>query len=106
MKIDEVLTTAHESVSAGRVYAEPHQVDGVTVIAAASVAGGGGGGGGHVDAGSEGAGVGFGIHGRPAGAYVVREGHVQWVPAVDVHRIFFGLCAVAIAYLFTRRRRR
>jgi hypothetical protein len=38
MKIDEVLTTAHESVSAGRVYAEPHQVDGVTVITAASVA--------------------------------------------------------------------
>ncbi|MGH3454893.1 MAG: hypothetical protein ACRDPQ_18900 [Nocardioidaceae bacterium] len=102
MKIDEVLTKANDSVSAKRVYAEPYQVDGVTVITAASVAGGGGGGGGQDDAGHEGGGGGFGVHGRPAGAYVVKDGRVQWVPAVDVHRIFFGLCAVAIAYLVTR----
>ena len=102
MKIDEVLTKANDSVSAKRVYAEPYQVDGVTVITAATVAGGGGGGGGQDEAGHEGGGGGFGVHGRPAGAYVVKDGRVQWVPAVDVHRIFFGVCAVAIAYLFTR----
>ena len=102
MKIDEFLSKARESVSARRVYAEPYEADGVTVIAAASIAGGGGGGGGHDDEGSEGAGGGFGLAGRPAGAYVIKDGKVQWVPAVDVHRIFFGVCAVAVAYLFTR----
>ena len=102
MKIDELLSKAHESVSAKRVYAEPYQVDGVTVIAAASVAGGGGGGGGHDGEGSEGGGGGFGLTGRPAGAFVVKDGRAQWVPAVDVHRIFFGVCAVAVGYLVTR----
>lgn len=104
MKLDELLTMARESVTARRVYAEPHQVDGVTVIAAASVMGGGGGGGGQVNEGQEGEGGGFGIRGRPAGAYVVKDGKVQWVPAVDVNRIFLGICAVLIALLFTRGR--
>jgi uncharacterized spore protein YtfJ len=104
MKLDELLTTARESVTARRVYAEPHQADGVTVIAAASVTGGGGGGGGHDNDGQEGEGGGFGVRGRPTGAYVVREGQVQWVPAVDVNRIFLGVCAVLIALLWTRGR--
>lgn len=105
MKIDELMASANDSVSAKRVYSEPYEVDGVTVITAARVAGGGGGGGGGggQDAeGIEGAGGGFGVHGRPAGAYVVKDGRVQWIPAVDVHRIFYGVCGVAIAYLLTR----
>jgi uncharacterized spore protein YtfJ len=104
MKLDEFLTTARESISAKRVYAEPHEVDGVTVIAAASVTGGGGGGGGHDNEGQEGEGGGFGLRGRPTGAYVIKDGQVQWVPAVDVNRIFFGVCAVVIAFLLTRGR--
>ena len=43
MKFDEFLSRAHESVSARRVYAEPYEADGVTVIPAATVSGGGGG---------------------------------------------------------------
>jgi uncharacterized spore protein YtfJ len=104
MKLDELLTTARESVTARRIYAEPHQVDGVTVIAAASVVGGGGGGGGQDTEGHEGAGGGFGVRGHPTGAYVVKEGQVQWVPAVDVNRILLGVCAVLIALLWTRGR--
>lgn len=102
MKIDEFLSRSHESVSARRVYAEPYESDGVTVIPAASIAGGGGGGGGADGEGHEGGGGGFGLYGRPAGAYVIKDGKVQWVPAVDVHRIFFGVCAVAVAYLLGR----
>ena len=102
MKFDEFLSRAHESVSARRVYAEPYEADGVTVIPAATVSGGGGGGGGQDGDGSEGGGGGFGLHGRPAGAYVIKDGKVQWVPAVDIQRIFFGVCAVAIAYLLGR----
>jgi uncharacterized spore protein YtfJ len=104
MKLDELLTTARESITAKRVYAEPYEVDGVTVIAAASVAGGGGGGGGHDAEGQEGEGGGFGVRGRPTGAYVVKDGQVRWLPAVDVNRIFLGVCAVVIALLFTRGR--
>jgi len=104
MKLDELMTTARESVTAKRIYAEPHEVDGVTVIAAASVTGGGGGGGGQDDDGHEAGGGGFGLRGRPAGAYVVKDGQVQWFPAFDVNRIFLGVCAVLIALLFTRGR--
>jgi uncharacterized spore protein YtfJ len=104
MKLNELLTTTRESITVKRVYAEPHQVDGVTVIAAASVAGGGGGGGGHDNEGQEGEGGGFGVSGRPTGAYVVKDGQVQWIPAVDVNRIFLGVCAVLIALMWTRGR--
>jgi hypothetical protein len=45
-----------------RVFAEPYEKDGVTVIAAATVAGGAGGGGGHDERGQEGEGGGFGVN--------------------------------------------
>jgi uncharacterized spore protein YtfJ len=80
------------------VFAEPYETDGVTVIAAATVAGGAGGGGGHDEHGQEGEGGGFGVAARPAGAYVIKDGRVQWRPAVDVNRLFATIGAVAIAY--------
>lgn len=104
MKLDELLKSARESVLAKRVFSEPYEVDGVTVITAASVASGGGGGGGHDPNGGEGGGGGFGLRGSPAGAYVVKDGQVRWVPAVDVNRLILGGCVVATVYLLTRAR--
>lgn len=104
MKLDELLSTARESITGKRVYSEPHEVGGVTVITAASVAGGGGGGGGHDQEGQEGEGGGFGMRARPAGAYVVKDGNVRWVPAVDVNLLFAGGCVVAVVALLTRAR--
>jgi uncharacterized spore protein YtfJ len=104
MKVAELVTTVRDAITVTRVFAEPYEKDGVTVIAAATVAGGGGGGGGHDDRGQEGEGGGFGVSARPAGAYVIKDGRVRWRPAVDVNRLFATIGAVAIAYLFTRAR--
>ena len=72
MKVAELVTTVRDAITASRVFAEPYETDGVTVIAAATVAGGAGGGGGHDERGQEGEGGGFGVRARPAGAYVIK----------------------------------
>lgn len=89
-----------------RVFAEPYEKDGVTVIAAATVAGGGGGGGGQDATGGEGSGAGFGVKAYPTGAYVIRDGKVTWCPGVDVNRAIGTVGAVAMAYLLLRARRK
>jgi hypothetical protein len=52
-------------------------------------------------------GAGFGVLARPAGAFVIRDGTVAWVPAVDVTRL--GLAAavtvVALAKILAKRTR-
>ena len=42
--------------------------------------------------------------GRPAGAYVVKDGKVRWLPAVDPNRILAMLGMAVIAYLLMRPR--
>jgi uncharacterized spore protein YtfJ len=104
MKVNELLGIAGETMTVRRVYAEPYEKDGVTVIAGAVVSGGGGGGGGHDNQGQEGEGGGFGLTARPAGAFVIKGGKVRWRPAVDVNRLATIAGLVAVAYLVTRRR--
>ncbi|WP_291409610.1 hypothetical protein [Actinophytocola sp.] len=67
-----------------------------TVIPAATVIGGGGGGNGRGPTGGEGGG--FGILARPAGAFVIRDGTVQWVPAVDPNWLVGTVTAVALVF--------
>jgi uncharacterized spore protein YtfJ len=102
MKVAELATTVRDAITVSRVFAEPYEKDGVTVIAAATVAGGAGGGGGHDERGQEGEGGGFGVIARPAGAYVIKDGRVWWRPAVDVNRLVAAIGVVAVVYLFTR----
>jgi len=104
MKLDELASSARDTLSARRVFAEPVEKDGVTVIAAATVTGGGGGGGGHDDKGQEGAGGGFGLNARPAGMYVIRDGNVRWIPAVDVNRLVAIVAMVLSIFLVYRSR--
>jgi uncharacterized spore protein YtfJ len=104
MKIEDLLSTARDTVSVKRVFADPYEKDGVTVIAAATVAGGAGGGSGHDQGGQEGEGAGIGMTGRPAGAYVIKGGDVIWRPAVDVNRLLAVLGVVLVAYLLSRPR--
>lgn len=105
MKLGQLASAAREMLSAKVVYGEPVERDGTVVIAAAVVFGGGGGGGGEGTAVREGAG--FGVFARPAGAFVLRDGAVRWVPAVDLTRL--GLAAavgvVALARILARRTR-
>ena len=104
MKFDEFVTTARDAITVRRVYGEPVTQDGTTVIPAASVWGGAGGGGGHDQQGQEGAGGGFGVHARPAGAFVMKDGEVRWMPAMDVSHIANLMGAVVITYMFNRAR--
>jgi uncharacterized spore protein YtfJ len=104
MKVSDVFSTARDAITVGRVFAEPYEKDGVTVIPAAVVGGGGGGGSGHDEKGQEGEGGGFGAAGRPAGAFVIKDGQVSWRPAFDPNRIITMVCLVVIAYVLSRPR--
>jgi uncharacterized spore protein YtfJ len=97
--VDEMWKGARDAMTVKRVYGDPVQSDGVTVVPAAAVRGGAGGGG---EGGPEGGGGGgFGIVARPIGAYVIRDGSVSWRPAVDVNRVL--LLAAAVVLLLARR---
>lgn len=102
MKLDELMATARDAITVKRVFADPYEKDGVTIIAAATVAGGGGGGGGHDEHGQEGEGGGFGLGARPAGAYIIKNGDVTWRPAVDLNRLLPTIASVLIVFMVTR----
>ena len=112
MNVDEMLTGARDAMTVKRVYGDPIERDGVLVIPAAMVAGGGGGGlgtgtgfgpDGEQQGEGTGTGGGWGVQARPVGAFVVRDGVVTWVPAIDWARMAFIGGLVVIAALLTRR---
>jgi len=95
----ETINQARDALTAKRVYGEPYQVDGVTVIPAAVVMGGGGAGG---DTEGNGGG-GFGLSARPAGAWVIKDGDATWRPAIDVNRaILMGQVVAIVMFLSLR----
>jgi uncharacterized spore protein YtfJ len=103
MQIDEMLSGARDAISVKRVYGDPYEKNGLTVIPAATVRGGGGGGSGESE-GETGGGGGFGMVARPSGAWVVEDGDVTWKPAIDVNRIVLGGQLVTlVAMLITGR---
>jgi len=99
MNVDEMLTGARDAMTVKRVYGDPIERDGMLVVPAANVVGGGGGGG---DKDNNGGG-GFGMSATPAGAWIIREGEVEWQPAVDATRIATLGMLVAIVFLWTVR---
>ena len=104
MEVQEVLAQARDSLTVKRVYGEPYEKDGVTIIPAARVQGGAGAGGGEdAQRQGRGSGSGFGVNARPVGAFIIRGGELSWRPAVDVNRIVLGGQAVAIVALLTIR---
>jgi uncharacterized spore protein YtfJ len=88
-----------------RVFGDPYEKNGVTVIPAARVQGGAGGGAGQgpEGTGGEGGGTGFGLSAKPAGAFVVKGDDVSWRPAVDVNRLILSITAIGLAALWTAR---
>ena len=87
MQLDELISGARDVVSAKRVYGDPYEKNGLTVIPAATVRGGGGGGGAKGDgddADAEvGAGGGFGLTARPSGAWII-DGQIIALTAILV----------------------
>jgi uncharacterized spore protein YtfJ len=86
MDVKDMISQARDVMTVKRVFGDPYESDGVTVIPAARVRGGAGGGESTEDKGT-GHGAGFGLDARPAGAFVIRDGKVSWEPAVDVNRV-------------------
>ena len=104
MNVTEILSTSRDAITVRRVFAEPYEKDGLTVIPAAVVRGGGGGGTGYDQKGQQGEGGGFAVSGRPSGAYVIKDGQVSWRPAVDPNRIVRMVGMAVVAYLLSRPR--
>jgi uncharacterized spore protein YtfJ len=103
-KLNEIMAAAKDNLTAERIYGEPYEKDGVTIIPAAAIRGGGGGGEGEgPDATGTGSGGGFGMTGRPVGAYQIKEGEVTWVPAADTTRVIVIAELVAIVALLVVR---
>lgn len=105
MTMPELVATARKALTVRRVFGDPYEVDGVTVIPAAVLRGGVGGGGGRDERGQRGEGGGFGLVARPVGAYLIKDGTVQWRPAVDVNRTIGLVATVATVWLLTAGRR-
>ena len=104
MDVQSVITQARDAITVKRVFGEPYEANGVTVIPVAKVLGGAGGGEGErPQAQEKGAGSGFGTIARPVGAYVIRGDQVSWRPAVDVTQIVLGCQVVAVVALLTIR---
>jgi uncharacterized spore protein YtfJ len=101
--LQEIIDKARDVMTVQRVYGEPYEKDGVTLIPAAAVRGGGGGGRGTDDKGVGGDGGGFGVTARPVGAYVIDHGAVDWKPALDLNRVILGGQVVVVVALLVLR---
>lgn len=104
MKLDEAITAATDMLTVSRVFGDPIEKDGLTLVPTALVTGGAGGGHGRDPRGQQGEGGGYGLFARPAGAYVITGGQVSWRPAVDANRAITMAGPVLIAYLLRRPR--
>jgi uncharacterized spore protein YtfJ len=102
MDVIETIEAGRDSLTVRRVYGEPYESNGVTVIPAASVMGGVGGGSGDQPDGTTGGGGGFGMRARPVGAYVIRGEQVHWEPAFDLNRVILGGQVALVALLLLR----
>jgi uncharacterized spore protein YtfJ len=112
MKVEEIAEQARETLGSKRIYGEPYEKNGITIIPAARLMGGAGGGNGiekttddtpgGAAAGTS-SGVGYGMAGSPAGAFVINGDQVKWVPAIDVNRMLFGFQLVLIVFFLVVR---
>lgn len=102
MDFEQFASSTQDAITGRKVFSEPYTSDGVTVITASRVWGGGGGGTGQDDDGQQGEGGGFGLHARPAGAYVIRDGVVSWRPALDPNTAIRAVAAVVVSVIVGR----
>jgi uncharacterized spore protein YtfJ len=102
MDVEQLIADARDALTVKRVFGEPYEHNGITVLPVAKIQGGGGGGQGD-SAEGQGVGGGGGLAVHPAGVYVLTGDRVRWQPAVDVTRIVVGAQVVAVLALLTWR---
>lgn len=98
MDSQQILASVQDAIAARRVFGDAIKADGVTVIPVSVIRGGGG-----TGRRSENGSVGFGVHARPAGVYVIRDGDASWHPAIDVNRVILGGQIVAFTAILMLR---
>ena len=102
--VQETIEKARDAMSVRRVFGDPYEKNGVTVIPAAKVQGAAGGGSGEgPEHEGTGGGSGFGLAARPAGAYVIHGDQVEWRPAIDPNKVIIGAAIVVLAALLFAR---
>ena len=131
METQELMNRVAENLSVRRAFGAAYERDGLLVIPVAMVAGGGGGGEGtmpapgpggtsagngaehdhdhhHEEPAGSGSGAGFGGLVLPVGTYVVKDGDVRFVPAVNVTLVALGVLATlrVLVRVVGRRRHR
>ena len=101
---ETLLAQVRDTCTVKRVFGEPLEVNGLTLIPVAALRGGGGGGGGA----SHGGGFGFGGTAKGLGMYVIRQQEVRFIPVVDVGRAMLvgGVVALGALWLIARQGRR
>jgi uncharacterized spore protein YtfJ len=98
--VREAMENAKDAMAVGRVFGEPIEKDGITVIPVAKIQGGAGGGSGENPKGEgTGTGSGFGVNAKPAGVYVIKGEDAVWRPAIDVNRVIVGGQIIALGTL-------
>ena|ERR671932_2240442 len=102
-ELQDMLQQARDSITVKRVFGDPYQHNGVTLIPAAKIMGGAGGGGGNDPNQSRGYGGGYGVSASPVGTYVINGDSVRWMPAVDVNRLVLVAAVITIFALGTIR---
>ena len=115
MEIQKLLTKLSDSLHASRSFGPASEQGGVTIIPVAIEVGGGGLGmgmqpaatgtsaeGSGDDAVPMGSGGGFGTVSFPLGVYVIKNGEVRWVPAIDATRL--AIAAIGAVKLVARLR--
>ena len=115
MDVHEVMNHARDAMTVKRVFGDPYEKDGITVIPVASVMGGAGAGGGpgagtkpestseETGAADAGYGMGYGLRATPAGVYVIKDGAVEWKPALDTSRVVLWRAGVMVVGLLVFR---
>jgi uncharacterized spore protein YtfJ len=104
MDVQEMVAKMQEAATVERVYGEPYEKDGVSVIPAARVSARGGSG---AARGGEHSGGGFRVDAEPVGAYVVRDGEVEWQPVFDLNNVIrrgqlVGVAALLVLWVLVR----
>ena len=107
----EYLRMGEHAFDRNRIFGDPVTHGDVVLVPVGWVAGGGGGGEGHAPEAApgpeeaEGSGHGWGMVGQAIGAYVIRDGQVRFVPAIDVTKLAaIGMVGVVLLTLLRRRR--
>ena len=100
MDVQEMISKMQDAATVRRVYGEPYEKDGVTIIPTARISARSGSG---AARGGEHSGGGFRVDAEPVGAYVIKDGDVEWQPVFDLSGVIrrgqlVGLVALLVIW--------